>query len=39
MQIKQLGYLGLNARQPEAFKQYAAGILGLQPVNGAAGTT
>lgn len=39
MQIKQLGYLGLNARQPEAFTQYAAGVLGLQPVDGAAGTT
>jgi 3,4-dihydroxy-9,10-secoandrosta-1,3,5(10)-triene-9,17-dione 4,5-dioxygenase len=39
MQIKQLGYLGLNARQPEAFAEYATTFLGLQPVAGGAGAS
>lgn len=39
MDIKQLGYLGLDATQPEAFTAYATGILGLQAVPGEGGTT
>ncbi|MEK6443882.1 VOC family protein [Pseudonocardia sp. T1-2H] len=34
MNIEQLGYLGINAQQPEAFSTYATDILGLQPVRG-----
>ncbi|MFI0372248.1 VOC family protein [Actinomadura sp. 1N219] len=39
MEIKQLGYLGLDAREPAAFTEYATGILGLQRVDGEDGTT
>jgi 3,4-dihydroxy-9,10-secoandrosta-1,3,5(10)-triene-9,17-dione 4,5-dioxygenase len=39
MQIQQLGYLGLNAREPEAFGAYATDILGLQAVAGADNTS
>ncbi|MEV5646796.1 VOC family protein [Nocardia sp. NPDC052254] len=34
MEIKQLGYLGLNAREPEAFAAYGTDILGMQRVTG-----
>lgn len=39
MQIMQLGYIGLDARELRGFAEYATGILGLQPVKGADGTT
>lgn len=39
MDIKQLGYLGLDAREPEAFTTYATQILGMQRVTGEAGVT
>lgn len=39
MDIKQLGYLGLSAREPEAFTAYATDILGMQRVAGEDGAT
>lgn len=39
MDIKQLGYLGLSAREPDAFTAYATDILGMQQVAGEDGTT
>ncbi|MFF0816853.1 VOC family protein [Rhodococcus sp. NPDC003318] len=39
MDIKQLGYLGLAAREPEAFATYATDILGMQRVAGEDGVT
>ncbi|GAA3122482.1 VOC family protein [Streptosporangium carneum] len=37
MQIEQLGYLGINSTSPQAFSDYATGILGLQAVHGERG--
>ncbi|WP_067171974.1 VOC family protein [Microtetraspora niveoalba] len=39
MDIKQLGYLGLHSREPEAFATYATDILGMQRVAGEDGAT
>ncbi|MFI7416330.1 VOC family protein [Nonomuraea sp. NPDC049684] len=39
MDIKQLGYLGLSAREPDAFTAYATDILGMQRVAGEDGAT
>lgn len=39
MDIKQLGYLGLNSTHPEAFTTYATEFLGLQATPGEGGTT
>lgn len=39
MDIKQLGYLGLSAREPDAFTTYATDILGMQKVAGEDGST
>jgi 3,4-dihydroxy-9,10-secoandrosta-1,3,5(10)-triene-9,17-dione 4,5-dioxygenase len=39
MDIKQLGYLGLGAREPDAFAAYATDVLGMQRVAGEDGTT
>ncbi|MFI0406137.1 VOC family protein [Actinomadura sp. 3N508] len=39
MDIKQLGYLGLSAREPDAFAEYATSILGMQRVPGEDGVT
>lgn len=33
MNIEQLGYLGFNATEPDAFAQYATGALGMQEVD------
>jgi extradiol dioxygenase len=39
MEIQQLGYLGLSAREPAAFTSYATDILGMQRVAGEDGAT